>query len=170
MERHSKEHIPELEIYTDGSLKKVGQTLTFGGWAFLAIKDDKCIYGSVGGETDTTNQRMELIAVIEALKYAAANRKINERVTIYSDSAYFINCYKQDWYIKWQSNGWYNSDRKPVANADLWQQIIPYFDNFWYSFKKVKAHNNVFWNEMCDKYAQDYADQVKREFRGTKHD
>lgn len=170
MEKHSKEHIPELEIYTDGSLKKVGQTLTFGGWAFLAIKDDKCIYGSVGGETDTTNQRMELIAVIEALKYAAANRKINERVTIYSDSAYFINCYKQDWYIKWQSNGWYNSDRKPVANADLWQQIIPYFDNFWYSFKKVKAHNNVFWNEMCDKYAQDYADQVKREFRGTKHD
>lgn len=170
MERHSKERVPDISIYTDGSLKQVGAKLTFGGWAFLVIKDDKCVYGSSGGENNTTNQRMELLAVIEALKYAAAKRRPHERVTIYSDSAYFVNCYNQDWYIKWQANGWQNANRKPVANADLWQQIIPYFDNFWYSFKKVPAHSGLFWNEYCDKLAQEHADKMKRDWRGTNND
>lgn len=167
MERRSKEHVLEMEIYTDGSLKKIGKTTTFGGWAFLVIKDNECLYCGVGGENSTTNQRMELTAVLEAIKYAAANRRPNERVTIYSDSAYLINCYLHDWYIMWQNNGWRTSSRKEVANQDLWIQIIPYFDNFWYSFKKVEGHAGIYWNEECDSYAQQEADKLKRLWRGT---
>lgn len=170
MEKHSKEHIPTLEIYTDGSLKKMGQQLTFGGWAFLIIRDNNCFYANMGGENNTTNQRMELNAVAEALKYASEHRKKHERVIVYSDSAYFINCYLQDWYIKWQANGWKNADKKPVANIDLWERIIPYFDHFWYSFKKVPAHSGNYWNEQCDKYAQEEAEKFKREWRGINND
>ena len=60
MERRSKERIPTIEIYTDGSLKKSGQIMTFGGWAFVASRDTKEIYSAAGSEYGTTNQRMEL--------------------------------------------------------------------------------------------------------------
>lgn len=160
-ERRSKEHIIHLEIYTDGSCKKVGRIMTCGGWAFIAVQDGKEIYEAAAGEKDTTNQRMELMAIRKALEYAASVRRNNERVTVYSDSAYAINCYLQEWYVKWQSNGWCNAAKKPVANQDLWIEIIPYFDNFWYDFKKVKGHDGVIWNEECDRRAQHQADLIK---------
>lgn len=166
MELHSKSRLIEIEIYTDGSLKKVGQKLTFGGWGFIVIKDSKKIYYETGSETDTTNQRMELKAIVEALKYAQSIRRNTEKVVIYSDSAYAVNCYNQEWYTKWLTNGWVTSTNKEVANRDLWEEIIPYFDNFWYTFKKVKGHDNVMWNEECDSLAQAAAENAKRHWRG----
>ena len=168
MERHSKERIADLEIYTDGSLKKKGQNMTFGGWAFVVVQDNKEITCQYGHEFNTTNQRMELTAVVKALEYAYAVRKNSEKVVIHSDSAYIINCYQKSWYLGWETNGWLNSQQQPVANADLWEQIIPFFDNFWYNFKKVPAHAGNYWNEHCDKLAQSAADFCFKNFRGIK--
>lgn len=169
MERRSKEKIIPLEIYTDGSLKKIGQNSTFGGWAFFVIQDGKELYYDSGSEYNTTNQRMELLAIANGLKYANAIRRKSEKVIIYSDSAYAINCYLQEWYIKWQLNGWQNSNNQDVANKDLWFKIIPYFDNFWYDFRKVKGHQGNYWNEICDKYAQNEAEKLKHIWRGIKN-
>lgn len=165
-ERHSKERVIDLEVYTDGSLKKVGNFLTFGGWAFTVIADSKQIYVASGGENNTTNQRMELTAVCEALEYIQSIRRSCEKVAIYSDSAYVINCYLQEWYIKWQKNGWVNSKKEEVANRDLWLRIIPYFDNFWYDFRKVEGHTGNIWNEKCDELAQQEAEFLKLHWRG----
>lgn len=169
MERHSKEKIISIEIYTDGSLKKQAQHTTFGGWAYIAVQDSKKIYFDSGSEYGTTNQRMELTAIVKALQYAQSIRKNCEKVIIYSDSAYAINCYTQEWYLNWQANGWVTSEKKEVANKDLWFQIIPFFDNFWYSFKKVPAHQDNFWNNKCDEMAQAEAEKLKKNWRGTKH-
>lgn len=161
MEKRSKERIMQMNIYTDGSLKKLG-TMTFGGWAFIAIRDGDAIHMTGGSESNTTNQRMELKAIAEALAFASANRQPHERVVIHSDSAYAINCYLQEWYITWQNNQWMNSLHQPVANQDLWYNIVPYFDNFWYSFEKVEGHSGNFWNEQADALAQDYAQALKK--------
>lgn len=169
MEKRSKEKIINIEIYTDGSLKKQGQQSTFGGWAFIATKDGKELFCDCGNEYGTTNQRMELTAIKEALNYAKTIRKSSEKVIIYSDSAYAINCYLQEWYINWQTNGWQNANRKEIANQDLWREIIPYFDNFWYDFRKVRGHNGNYWNEECDKLAQKEAENLKANWRGLKN-
>jgi len=164
-DRRDKERIVNLEVYTDGSCKKIGEK-TFGGWSYIAVKDCEPIHADSGHEYDTTNQRMELIAIINALKYASAIRRPREKVIIYSDSAYVINCYLKEWYIGWEHNGWVNSQKKDVSNKDLWMQLIPFFDNFWYDFRKVHGHSNVYWNEQCDKDAQREAELIKTKWRG----
>lgn len=168
MERRSKEKIINLEIYTDGSLKRSGQNMKFGGWAFVAVRDNKKIYEAAGNEYGSTNQRMELEAIRNALQFASSHRRSNEKVIIYSDSAYLVNCYQQDWYIKWEQNGWQNVQHKDVANRDLWEQIIPFFDNFWYYFIKVPGHAGNYWNEECDIIAQDMANRLKLSSRRNK--
>lgn len=170
LERHDKERIIPIEIYTDGSLKKVGQKLTFGGWAFIVVKDGKKIYYDFGSEANTTSQRMELLAIANALKYAQSIRRNVEKVIVYSDSAYAVNCYLQEWYVNWQSNGWISSKGIEVANKDLWREIIPYFDNFWYDFRKVKGHDGVIYNEECDELAQMEADKLKHKWRGIRNE
>lgn len=167
VQRRSKRKVYDLEIYTDGSLKKIGD-MTFGAWGFIVVQDGQEIYEASGSEYGTTNQRMELEAIIQALTYILTIRRPNERTIIYSDSAYVINCYQQEWYIKWLENGWQNANKKNVANRDQWQKIIPYFDNFWYSFDKVSAHSGVFWNEKCDTMVQAEAQKLKINWRGEK--
>ena len=169
VERRSKEKIIPIEIYTDGSLKKEGKNSTFGGWAYFAVQDGKEIYYESGSEYGTTNQRMELLAILKGLKYAKSIRRNSDKVIIYSDSAYAINCYLQEWYINWQANGWINSKKQEVANKDLWQEIVPFFDNFWYDFRKVKGHDGNYWNEICDEWAQKEAEKLKRTWRGTQN-
>lgn len=166
MERRSKERVIALEVYTDGSLKRLGAKATFGGWAFYALRDGAYVFHNSGHENMTTNQRMELLAVLEGLKYAQSIRKNGERVIIYSDSSYVINCYLQEWYRKWETNGWLNANKKEVANQDLWREIIPFFDNFWYVFRKVEGHAGVYWNEKCDNLAQAQAEKCKINWRG----
>lgn len=165
MEKRSKEHVMPLEIYTDGSCKQLGKS-TFGGWGFIAVRDSEKIYFADGSEHNTTNQRMELTAIANGLEYAQSIRRPSEKVIIYSDSAYAINCYLQEWYIDWQNNGWFNSQKRPVSNKDLWLKIIPFFDNFWYDFRKVDGHSGVFWNEKCDELAQNAAENLKLHWRG----
>lgn len=165
MDRFSQERVIPLEIYTDGACKKIG-TQTFGGWSYIAVEDSQKMNCGSGGELSTTNQRMELEAIRQALVYASKNRKSSQKVIIYSDSAYAINCYAQKWYENWRHNGWVNAAKKEVANQDLWIEIIPYFDNLWYYFKKVEGHSGVFWNEQCDIMAQREANDLKINWRG----
>ena len=154
-----------LEVYTDGSCKKRG-IQTFGGWAYIIVRDGDVIAKYGDGEPNTTNQRMELLAAIEGLKIAEKVKTKDERIIVYSDSAYLINCYLQEWYKNWQRNGWQNANKKEVANQDLWEQLIPYFELYQYSFSKVKGHSTNIYNNMCDEIAQRVAEEAKTNWRG----
>lgn len=140
-----------IRIYTDGATSNNGAANAPGGWAYAVIdEEDNLRYSSNGFINDATNNICELMAIINACYAAEA---INEQITIYSDSAYIINCYKDKWYKKWLVNGWKNSKKEPVANKELWEQLIPYFENEKYNFIKVKGHATDKWNILVDKLA-----------------
>jgi ribonuclease HI len=142
-----EERMKKIEIYTDGACSGNPGP---GGWgAVLFYRDQKKELS--GGEHNTTNQRMELKAVIEALK---ALKVKGWEVTIYSDSAYFVNAFKQGWIRNWQQNGWKNSRKEPVANQDLWQELIQLMELNRVRVEKVKGHAGNEWNERCDHLAR----------------
>ncbi len=137
----------EIEIYTDGACSGNPGP---GGWGAVLFHQDK-IKEISGGEPDTTNQRMELKAVVEALK---ALKVKGWEVTVYSDSAYFVNAVQQDWLGRWQLNGWKNSRKEPVANQDLWLELIRMMKLNHVQVVKVKGHSGNKWNERCDVLAR----------------
>lgn len=165
MDRHFS--MIEYEVYTDGSMKSYSMYdgHGYGGWAYIITRENKALCGDCGGQRDTTNQRMELLAVAEALERIDAMKKFDDVVTIYSDSAYVINCYLKEWYKNWEKNGWVNFSGDPIANKDLWMRIIPFFKRKTYKFVKVKGHAGNYFNEKCDKMAQDKAEELKLERR-----
>lgn len=137
----------EVIIYTDGACSGNPGP---GGWgAVLLYKENiKEVYG---GEKDTTNQRMELKAAIEALK---AIKVKNWDIKLYSDSAYLVNAFQKNWITNWQKNGWKNSKKEPVANQDLWQELVRLTQENKVEIIKVKGHAGVKWNERCDELAR----------------
>lgn len=146
------------EIYTDGSSLKNGNKKSKGGYAYAIYHNNQLLsYGSectIGG----TNQQMEILAAICGLKeFETIVNSDFYNCTLYSDSAYLINCKNQKWYEKWMNNGWINSKNEPVANKELWLKIIPYFENSNIIFKKVKGHAGIEKNEFVDKLAQSAA-------------
>ena len=140
----------QIKIYTDGACRANGTKNALGGWAYTIIYNDELRLDGWGNEKETTNNRMEMMAIIKALKNFTV---LDKEIIVYTDSAYIHNCMKQKWYINWQKNGWVNAAREPVKNKDLWEQIIPYFSNPFISFEKVKGHNGDKWNEYVDKLA-----------------
>ena len=140
-----------IEIYTDGSSMK-----SRSGWGFVAVRNGEIIHTESGQESaDKTNQQMELIAAIRGLNWwDNSHYYITDPVTIFSDSAYLINCYIEKWYDTWRNNDWYNSKKEPVANQSLWYCLIPFFDHPKCSFLKVKGHSGHVYNELADKLAQ----------------
>lgn len=104
-----------------------------------------------GQEAGATNQRMELMAALRALEWWELNGY--DDVTIYSDSAYFCNCYFEKWYVNWESNGWLNSKKEPVANQDLWEYLIKFFRDPQVHIEKVKGHSGHKYNEIADQLA-----------------
>lgn len=153
----------KLKIYTDGSCKGNGTENSRGGWAYICLDENEQIIGSGSGgiNDNTTNNRMELIAALKGIKCA---EEIATKIRIiyceiYTDSAYLHNCIKQKWYVNWQSNGWLTSKKTEVLNKDLWEQLIPYFDDSRFEFFKVKGHTSKQdWNDKVDKMAQKAAD------------
>ena len=139
-------------IYTDGAASPNPGT---GGWAFAVVVDDKIIYKENGREENTTNQRMEMKAVAAACEFISTVQRahgfIMDDFIIYTDSAYIYNCYSAKWYAAWERNGWRNSKKEPVANRDLWEEIVPFFENV--GFKKVRGHCGNKYNEIVDKLA-----------------
>ena len=104
-----------------------------------------------GGEDNTTNQRMELTAVVEALR---ALKVTGWDVAVYSDSAYIVNAFREDWIGRWQKNGWKNSKKEDVANQDLWKSLLALMDKNRVRIEKVKGHSGDQWNERCDELAR----------------
>lgn len=138
----------KVTIYTDGACSgNPGK----GGWGAILIYGD-VVKELSGGEDNTTNNRMELKAVIEALKAL----KSPCDVEIYSDSAYVVNAFTQKWIDNWIKNNWKTADKKSVKNVDLWQELLVLIKTHNVTFKKVKGHSDNELNERCDKLAKAY--------------
>ena len=110
----------------------------------------------------------ELLAIINALKFADENKKKMQRVIIYSDSAYAINGLN-NWIHGWRANGWRNSKKEEVANLDLWLILNPYVDLIDYSFQKVKGHADNIWNNKVDEMVQNQTLDAKMNWRGKEN-
>jgi ribonuclease HI len=136
-------------IYCDGACSGNQFKDNKGGWgAVLLFRDKKKeIYG---GEKNTSNQKMELTACINALKMIKSSEY---PVKVYSDSAYLINCMEEKWYERWERNGWKNSKKQVVENKELWQELLTLIRKYDVSFYKVKGHSGDEHNEHADQLA-----------------
>ncbi len=133
-----------VTIYTDGACSGNPGP---GGAAILSMNQLKKELS--GAEKETTNNRMELTAAIMAL--SALKKPC--RVELFSDSAYLVNAFNNNWIKNWQKNGWRNSQKKTVENKDLWEKLIKLTTNHEVTFVKVKGHADNEWNNLCDKLA-----------------
>ncbi len=144
--------LPRVEIATDGACKGNPGP---GGWGAIIRSGDREKELS-GGEAQTTNNRMEMTAAIEALN--ALKRPC--RVTLSTDSRYVMDGLTK-WLKGWQRNGWKTSDRKPVKNADLWQALIAAAEPHRIEWKWVRGHDGHPENERADRLASDAADAMR---------
>ncbi len=135
----------KLKIYTDGACSG---NPGCGGWAAVIISETDAQELS-GGEFDTTNNRMEIMAAIKALE----SLKSPSDIELYSDSAYLVNTFELGWIEQWKRNHWRNSDKVLVKNIDLWQKLDALTDFHNVKFLKVKGHADVEYNNICDKLA-----------------
>lgn len=136
-----------IVVYTDGACSGNPGP---GGWAW-AVSPEGVPNGS-GNETPSTNQRMELLAVLEALRSLGVGSEAGP-VEVVSDSTYVVNCFRDRWWANWQRNGWKNSKKEPVANADLWKPLIELVNSGTVSFRWVKGHSGDRMNDLVDQLA-----------------
>ena len=142
-----------VEIYTDGACRGNPGP---GGWGAILICGEHKREMS-GGEAMTTNNRMELIAAIEAL---AALRRPCE-VTLTTDSKYLCDGISKGWAASWRAKGWKKSDGKPALNPDLWERLLYLIDVHKVELVWVKGHAGHEYNERCDALATAYADSLR---------
>ena len=135
-----------VQIYTDGACSGNPGP---GGWAAILIDDGNEIELS-GGESYTTNQRMELTGPIEGLRALTGRRA----VAIHSDSAYVVNCFRDKWYLRWRANGWRNAQKKPVENRDLWEGLLELVEQHDVTWHKVAGHSGHPLNDRADALAR----------------
>ncbi|MEX0685885.1 MAG: ribonuclease HI [Balneolales bacterium] len=147
---------PEVSIYTDGACRRNPGP---GGWAALLEWQGKSKEIS-GGEKLTTNNRMEMRAIIEALR----TLKKPCSVRIYSDSALIINTFNKGWLRNWQRRNWIKSDKKPVENKDLWQEMLTVMDDHTITWIKVKGHSTDIRNNLVDELAVNESKKFLDEF------
>ena len=135
----------KIIIYTDGGCSP---NPGFGGWAAVLISPSHDNYKKEisGAEADSTNNRMELTAVIMALK--ALNNPSD--VEIHTDSKYVKNAFTEGWLTNWVRNGWKSSSKKAVKNIDLWKELLCLSEKHAIEWKWVKGHSNNKYNERCD--------------------
>ena len=132
----------KIILYTDGACSG---NPGIGGWGAILFYNEHTKELS-GFEENTTTNRMELMAVIQGL---GALKEPCE-VEVYSDSAYTINAFKEDWITSWQLNNWRTSSKSPVKNVDLWQKLLDYCDYHKITWHKVKGHADNEYNNRCD--------------------
>lgn len=134
-------------IYTDGACSGNPGP---GGWgAILMYKGAKKEIS--GGMKQTTNNIMEVTAVIEALKCL----KVESDVQVYSDSAYTVNAFNQGWIYNWMKKGWKTASGEPVKNKELWQELYALIKKHKVEFIKVKGHSDNEFNNRCDEMARE---------------
>ena len=136
----------QVTLYTDGACSGNPGP---GGWGAILMYGAKKKEIS-GGEVSTTNNRMELTAVIEGLKQL----KYPCAVEVYSDSAYTVNAFQEGWVSGWEKGGWRKADKQPVLNADLWQELLALVRTHQVTFHKVKGHADNPLNNRCDELAR----------------
>ena len=134
-------------IYTDGACSGNPGP---GGWAAVLIYNGKEKEIS-GGNKNTTNNIMEITAVIEGLKAL----KYPCEVELYSDSAYVVNTFTQGWIFNWMQKGWKTASGDPVKNKELWQELYSLTKIHKVTFNKVKGHADNHYNNRCDELARD---------------
>jgi len=138
--------VKKVTIYTDGACSGNPGP---GGWGALLMFED--IKKEIsGGKKDTTNNIMEITAVIEGLKLL----KYSCIVDIYSDSAYVVNAFNQNWIANWKKKGWKNSKNEDVKNRELWEELENLTKNHEVTFIKVKGHSDNEYNNRCDELAR----------------
>ncbi|MFH0925881.1 MAG: ribonuclease HI [bacterium] len=135
----------EVKLYTDGACQGNPGP---GGYGIILIYNNHRKEFS-GGFRNTTNNRMELIAIINGLEQLKEKCK----VTIFTDSQYVVNSINKGWARKWQKNNWYRNKEEKAANTDLWQKLLNLCDNHQVAFIWIKGHNNHPENEYCDQLA-----------------
>ena len=143
-----------VTVYTDGACSGNPGP---GGWGAVLI------YGEMrremsGAEANTTNNRMELTAAIKALEAL----KMACMVDLYSDSAYLINAYRQNWLTNWVRRGWLKADKKPVENVDLWKRLLELSSVHTVTWHKVKGHADNPENNLCDRLATDAVKRLRQ--------
>ena len=145
--------LKKVDIFTDGACSGNPGP---GGWGAI-LRYGKHELELCGGEKETTNNRMELTAVIEALK------KLKEKceVTIFTDSKYVADAFLQGWIWGWIRNGWKKADKKPVLNSELWQELLTEIRKHEYKIIWVKGHAGHPENERCDKLATSEIEKYK---------
>jgi ribonuclease HI len=139
---------PYIELYTDGACSPNPGT---GGWGAILVAPDHDGKRKElsGAEPNTTNNRMELTAVIKGLE--ALHRPSRVRIT--TDSQYVHNAFQQGWLKKWQANGWRTAERKPVQNEDLWRELVELAARHDVEWQWVRGHANHPENNRADELA-----------------
>ncbi len=144
-----------VTLYTDGACSGNPGA---GGWGCVLIYGEHRLE-IAGGEAETTNNRMEIMAVIsglERLKYPC-------EVDVYSDSAYTVNAFTAGWIYEWEKSGWKKADNKPVLNTDLWKILLALTRTHKVTFHKVKGHADNELNNRCDELARGAIATIKNE-------
>lgn len=128
-----------VNIYTDGACSGNQMEKNYGGWgAILEYGESK--KELFGGEINTTNNRMEMSALLSAFR---ALKKDNLSINVFSDSSYLMNCFREKWYENWHRNNWKTSKKTDVENRDLWEELLYYINKHNINFYRVKGHVNL---------------------------
>lgn len=135
----------KVTIYTDGACSGNPGP---GGWGAILMYEDVKKEIS-GAKKDTTNNIMEITAVLEALKLL----KVECEVKVYSDSAYVVNAFNQGWIENWKKNNWKTAGKDPVKNRELWEELYELTQKHKVEFIKVKGHSDNKFNNRCDELA-----------------
>ena len=143
----------KVEIFTDGACKGNPGP---GGWGAI-LRYGKAEKEISGGEKNTTNNRMEISAVLEALKCL----KEPCEVTLYSDSQYVCNAIEKGWAKKWKANNWMRNKTDPALNSDLWEELLNLCEKHKMTIVWVKGHAGHPENERCDRLAVAAAEKFK---------
>ena len=150
-----------IHIYTDGGCSGNPGP---GGWAYLMMQESfqgqEVLAEQWGAEQDTTNNRMELVAVISSLEALKNMDNAPNKASIYTDSQY-VQKGISEWIIKWKRNSWRTSDKKPVKNQDLWQRLDTLAAEFTINWVWVKGHAGNKFNERCDFLTQKAIASIK---------
>lgn len=145
--------LDKIEIFTDGACSgNPGK----GAAAYVIIKNGVVIYEHAVAYRLTTNNRMEMLAILLALRNIEQNNYQN--VKIHSDSNLVVSSFNSRWIDNWKRNNWVKSDKKPVLNKDIWQEIYPLNQKQKPTYIWVKGHSGVFYNERCDVLANEAID------------
>ena len=145
----------DILMYTDGACSGNPGP---GGWGTVLMFGEH-IKEISGYMPETTNNRMELFAAVQG--FSALKQPCN--VTLYSDSAYLVNAFQQNWIDNWRSNGWKTAGKKPVENQDLWKEILAFTQKHKIEWIKVKGHADNPLNNRCDELA---TGEIKRHRMG----